>query len=128
MSKGMSDYMSLSLVTPYSQDDELKLGNLEDQLRSTVQGLKEELQKEMKTKMSYQGKIEADETDLEKMKVEHKIKEENVNETAREIEVKKNSHHEAMDRLLEAHKEKLDQEGMLIYLTGLQIYNAVKPR
>ena len=124
----MSDYMSLSLVTPYSQDDELKLGNLEDQLRSTVQGLKEELQKEMKTKMSYQGKIEADETDLEKMKVEHKIKEENVNETGREIEVKKNSHHEAMDRLLEAHKEKLDQEGMLIYLTGLQINNAVKPR
>ena len=78
------------------------------------------MQKETKTRISYQGKIKADGAELEKMKVEHKHHEEKVRKLAKEKELKRQQQQDTVHMLEEQCTEKKREEGRLSILYIVQ--------
>lgn len=89
----------------------MKLAGIEDDLLGEVHQLKQLLQKETKSKISYQGRLQEDKAELEKMEAEHEKSEKMITEKAKKVQSrrKKSSHRAA---LMEAsHQLKYKEEG-----------------
>ena len=100
---------------PYYQGEELKLGSIEDALRTGVYALKQDYQKEYKSKITYQGRIQADKADLEKMTVEHQQEELKTKELARKVELRRRDSVDKAMLLEEVHQTKYKDEGITIH-------------
>lgn len=83
-----------------------------------MQALKQDYQKEYKNKVTYQGKIQADKADLEKMTVEHQQKELKTRERARKIELRRRDSVDRAFLLEQMHQTKYKDEGG----RGLMLY------
>ena len=91
------------------------LGSVEDSLRTGVNTMKQDYQKEVKTKTTYQGKIQAEQADLEKMAVESEQSERKIRTKAKEIELRKKNSVNRSNLLENTHQTKYKDEGIHHY-------------
>ncbi len=71
----------------------------------------------MKTKITYQGKIQADTADLEKMTVENERSEKKTRTKALEINTRKQKSMEKAKLLESIHQTKYNEEGIIVLYT-----------
>lgn len=91
-------------------------------LKSTVQSIKEELNKETKVKRIYQGKVAANTEDLEKMKAEHRRNYKQLKDQADDAEEGENLENHILKQTTTKYNEKSCLKG--IYT--LYVYNNIK--
>lgn len=93
----------------------MKLGMVEDDLRSEVHELREDLQKEIKSKITYRGRMQEDKEELEKMAANQEKEEKEMKQKAKDLLAKRRKSLHRATLMESSHQMKYNEEGTILY-------------